>query len=403
AAAGPGLTLRYDQAWLTEVVDRSPHLFVSRWLLPDWARLLWGLCSIWLGLRFLEVPARRMVLAVTATALAGIAATWLAADLLDNVLAAGLQLWRAHWLMQVLAIVLVPVAAAGLWRLGGASRAAAALLAASCCFGRADLPAAAALAALAAMLAGSDRRWPGWMAENQLRFAMVAALAAASAGALFEVQARLPPAYSTLRPESWTDYLPAAGSAGVLVLLASLLWLAACSRFRVAAAILAGAALAGSIAAWDGRSSWSRFIEQAGNEVNPFRAALSPRSRVFWWAPNGPVWIALRTATWFSVDQGAGIAFNRGTAMEYGARKLASESLRGRIQNCAMAYPRECRIDGEAAAALCRWRGRGPDYLVLNGRIAERSPAVTWQAPAPTGPGRVALHLYSCRDLAGGA
>ncbi|MCC6212909.1 MAG: hypothetical protein IT513_17875, partial [Burkholderiales bacterium] len=42
AAAGPGLTLRYDQAWLTEVVDRSPHLFVSRWLLPDWARLLWG-------------------------------------------------------------------------------------------------------------------------------------------------------------------------------------------------------------------------------------------------------------------------------------------------------------------------------------------------------------------------
>lgn len=403
AAAGPGLTARFDPAWLAEVVERSPHLFISRWLAPDWARLAWGMCCAWLGLRMVDTPVRQLVIAVTGATVAGIAITWLAADLFHSVLAAGLQLWRAHWLLQVLATVLVPIAAAGLWRLGGASRAAGVLLAASCCFGRADLPAAAMLASLAVLLDGSERRWPGWMGESTLRLSMVAAVAAASVGVLLEVQARLPPAYGAVQPASWPDYLPAAGSAGVLVLLASLFWLAACSRFPVRAAALAGVALAGSGAVWDARTSWSRFIEQAGGQENPFRSVLAARAQVFWPAPNGPVWIALRTATWFSVDQGAGIAFNRATAMEYRARRIASESLRGRIQNCAVAYPADCRIEGEVAVALCRWQGTGPDYLVLNGRIEGKIPAATWRTPVAGGQGWQTLRLYSCRDLAGGA
>jgi hypothetical protein len=111
------------------------------------------------------------------------------------------------------------------------------------------------------------------------------------------------------------------------------------------------------------------------------------------------VWLALGTATWFSVDQGAGIAFSRATAMEYGARKKASESLRGRIQNCAFAYPAECGIDSRVAVALCR-RPAGPDYLVLNGLIDGHSAVAQWRMPAAIGPRRPTLHLYSCRDLA---
>jgi hypothetical protein len=236
-----------------------------------------------------------------------------------------------------------------------------------------------------------------------LRLSLVVAAAAVSVGVLLEVQARLPSAYGAVHPASWTDYLPAAGSAGVLVLLASLFWLAARSRFPVQALMLAGAVLVGSAAAWDARSSWSRFIEHAGERENPFRRVLAAPEQVFWPAPNGPVWVALRTATWFSVDQGAGIAFNRATAMEYRARRLASESLRGRIQNCAIAYPAECRIEGEIAVALCRWQGTGPDYLVLNGRIEGKIPAATWRTPVAGGQGRQTLRLYSCRDLAGGA
>jgi hypothetical protein len=112
------------------------------------------------------------------------------------------------------------------------------------------------------------------------------------------------------------------------------------------------------------------------------------------------VWLALGTATWFSVDQGAGVAFSRATAMAYGARKTASESLRGRIQNCAMAHPVECRIDSQVAIALCR-RPAGPDYLVLNGLIDGHGAAARWRMPAAIGARRPTLYLYSCRDLAG--
>ena len=256
------------------------------------------------------------------------------------------------------------------------------------------------LAALAVLLDASERFWPGWMGAKLLRVAMVAAIGAASVGLLLDVQSRLPSVYGAAQPASWADYLPAVGSLGGLVPLASLLWLAACSRFHVAAAALAAAAFLGSVAVWDARAPWQRFIEQAAGQQNPFRNALTPQAQVFWSDPNGPVWLALGTATWFSVDQGAGIAFSRATAMEYDARKRASESLRGRIQNCAMAHPAECRIDSRVAIALCR-RPAGPDYLVLNGLIDGHSAAAQWRMPAAIGPRRPTLHLYSCRDLAG--
>jgi len=36
----PGFSLRFDPQWLAAVLERTPHLFVSQWLLPDWSRLL---------------------------------------------------------------------------------------------------------------------------------------------------------------------------------------------------------------------------------------------------------------------------------------------------------------------------------------------------------------------------
>jgi hypothetical protein len=355
---------------------------------------------VWLGLRFIEAPVRRLVISTACTALAGLGITWFAVDLFHGVFAAGVQLWRAHWLLHLLAILLVPVAVAGLWRRGSAARAAGVLLAASCCFGRAELPFSAVLASLAVLFDASERRWPGWMGKNALRVAMLAATGAASVGLLLDVQLRLPPVYGLSQPASAADYLPIVGSLGGLVPLALVLWLAACSRFYVAAAALAAAALLGSVAAWDARTPWSRFIEQAAEQQNPFRKALAPREQVFWPDPNAPVWLALGTATWFSVDQGAGIAFSRATAMEYDARKLASESLRGRIQNCAIAFPAECRIDGQVAIALCR-RPAGPDYLVLNGLVSGQRAAAEWRMPAAISARRPTLYLYSCRNLAG--
>jgi hypothetical protein len=397
AVAWPGFTLRFDQAWLASVRERTSYLFLSQWPLPDWARVFWGFCVTTMAIRFIGARARRLVLAVAAVALAGLAASWVTVDLLGSVFAAALQMWRAHWLLHTFAIMLVPVAVAGQWRSGNAARVAAACLAASCCFGRNELAAAAVLAALALFLDASERRRPNWMGEGVFRLALLAVLGAASTGLLFEVQARLPPVYGATQSAAWTDYVNAAGSVGGLLPLAVLLLLAACSRFTLAAVVFAAAALATGVAAWDARVPWARFIEQASGRPNPFRDAMAPGSVVFWPGPHGRVWLALAAPTWFSVDQGAGVVFNRETAIEYDRRRLATRELRSSLEFCALAPSQSCRIDPQAVRALCELPD-GPDYAVLNARLDGPAP-VEWSLPPEIGPGRQTLYLYSCRDL----
>jgi hypothetical protein len=394
AVVWPGLMQRVDPQWYAAVVERSPHLFVSLWPLADWSRFLWGLCVAWIALRLVDAPARRLVLAVAAVALAGVAASWIAVDLFDNAFATGLQLWRAHWLLQFLAVVLVPVAAAGLWRSDNAGRAAAACLAASCSFGRDELAASIALAAVALALDASQRRWPGWMGEGLLRLALLAALCAASIGLLFEIQFRMPLAYGATRPLAWTDYLAAGATVGGLLPLAVLLWLMAYSRLAYAAAGLATAAFAVSLAAWDAREPWPRFIEQASTGANPFRSALPPGAQVFWPGAHGRTWLALGKPAWVNDDQGAGIVFNRQTAIAYADRKSASRGLHAAIENCAAAALPSCRIEERFAREVCERRD-GPDYLVLNARIDGHS-AIEWPLPPEVGPGAQSLYLFAC-------
>ena len=289
------------------------------------------------------------------------------------------------------------MAVAGLWHSGNAARTAAACLAASCCFGRAELPAAAVLAVLAVVLAVSERRWPGWMGDGIYRLALVATVCAASVGLLLEVQLRMPTEYGAVRPPQWTDYVDPAATVGGLMPLAVLLWTAAVSRFTALALVAAAAAFALGIAAWDARGPWPRFVERAITGANPFRDALPPDAVVYWPGPHGKAWLALGRPSWISVDQGAGVVFNRGTAIEYAHRERASRDLQSAIDNCRMVAQPACRIDARPVRELCARQG-GPDYLVLNARIDGYS-GIEWALPPEFGPGRQSLFLYDCRSF----
>jgi hypothetical protein len=186
---------------------------------------------------------------------------------------------------------------------------------------------------------------------------------------------------------------------GGLLPLAVMLWLAACSRFAYAAAGLAAAAFAVGIAAWDARAPWPRFVEQASVGGNQFRRLLPPGAQVFWPGSHARAWLLLGRPTWFSDDQGAGIVFQRQTAIEFADRKLASRDLQSAIANCAMVEQPACRIDARPARDLCGRRD-GPDYLVLNARVDGHS-GIEWPLPPEIGPGRQSLFLFSCRELAG--
>lgn len=389
-----------DSLWREVVVERSPQVFVSQWLLPDWSRMLWGLCVAYLALAAVDAPVGRLIHASAATCLAGVTASWIAVDLLHSAVAAGLQMWRAHWLLHFLAILLVPVVVANLWRSGNAARVAAACVAASCCFGRAELPAAAVLSIVSLGMAVSERRSPRWLGEIAYRLLLVAVLCAAVAGLLFELQSRMPPTYDTSGLLGWTDHVNTVASIGGLLPVAVLVWSISYSRHDVVAFVLAAAAFSLSIVVWDARKPWPLLLEQSGAGANPFRDVLPSDAVVFWPGPYGKAWFALGRPSWISVDQGAGVVFNRGTAVEYARRARESRAVQSANDNCMMVAQPVCSINLGPARELCERPG-GPSHLVLSGRVWGRSAIATWPMPASIRPGPQNLYLYSCRDLAG--
>lgn len=395
-ALQPALRQQIDAAWLAPLVERSSHLFIAHWQMPDWTRLAWGACVVLLALRHVRPvrpDVRRLAWSVLLVAAAGIASSAILVDGASSALAAALQLWRAHWLLHLLAILLLPAVALSAWRLGGAGRAAAALLAASVCFGRAEQPAAVALALLAACFLSLETHRPGWLGEAGQRLVMLLALGAGASGLLFEVQARMPLRYGG-PAHTGLDQLQAFTTVGGLLPLAILLWLVACSRYTRVAFAVAVLACAGAVAAWDARQPWPKFIDQAGAGGNPIRDAVPSGRQVYWPGPYGRSWLLLRRPEWFNVDQGAGIVFRRETALVYAERQNAVRELEAAVQNCAMRRTTGCRIALEPARTLCA-RPDGPDYLVLDAPIEGR-PGLAWAVPAALGP---SLHLYPCPGL----
>ncbi|MCC6472201.1 MAG: hypothetical protein IT514_00505 [Burkholderiales bacterium] len=391
---------RLDPTWLEPVGRRSPHLFLAQWLVPDWARLAWGFCVLAIALRFLAEAVRRLVLACAMIVLGGIIVTGIGVDLFDSATVAALQPWRAHWLLHLLALVLVPVGVIGLWPLSAAARAAAIGLAASVCFGRFGQPVALLLALTALAFVDLDRKG-GAIGNRALRAVALVACCAAATGMLFDLQGRLPLQYDAGATSALGEYLPVLGSPAVLVPCGAMLFLLAHSPRPVIALGAAAALFVASLSVWDARTPWRRFLEDGRRFAAPFLAWIPPGAHVLWPAPGVPAWMLLGRASWFSVDQGAGIIFSRSTALTYAAREEASRALRSAIENCAASAGRPCAIGPDAAHEACAAPG-GPDFLVVNAPIASagvRAFDVAWRVPQERGADSQLLWFYRCAEL----
>jgi len=387
----------FDQHWRAAVLARSQHLFLLEWEVPDWSRVVWSLTVALLALSHLPAQGRRLVAASVAVCLSGLIGSFLAVDMLGSASFAGLQLWRAHWLLELLAVLLIPVLVCSAWRSGNGGKVAAGCIVASCCFARPDLPAAAALAFIAAILLAMEQHSPGWMREQVLKPALVLTACAAAIGTLFDIQLRAPLDYGPVQTEAWSAFFTMAGAQGILLLLAACVTLLANLRRFVLAIVTALAFAVPAAAAWDSRSEWTRALEAAADSIHPFRSYVLPGAEVFWPAAGTPAWTVLRTRSWFTGDQGAGIVFHRETAMNYEVRRTASAPLRQSIDNCTFSSDPACRVDIDRARALCERPDR-PEFLVLAGRI-DAMPLSRWPVPGYQGFGPASIDLHACRDL----
>ena len=292
-----GLLKRYDPYWWSLIDTVSSQVLPANWSAMDALTVAADLAVLAAvaGLRPRDAFSG-LLQATIAAAIAMFGACLLLVDGLHLVLPTQLQLWRVHWVVHLLAVVLTPWLVARLWRLGGfwpASACALVLAALNIHVGSPHgVPAVLLWGAVSAVA-----RWAPAVSRSTCRLVC----ASIALGVVFTAATRLG---TVLQLEDWQ--FPEAGWGGLFLLavsfpaiampaFATLLGLHERGRAgQVAAWGLAVALLATVAVHWDQRTDLARATEASGTTPAPFAAQLPPDTTVYWPGSLAPVWGAAR-------------------------------------------------------------------------------------------------------------
>jgi hypothetical protein len=411
------LTALVDPDWLEALRQGKDYLFPDLWVPRDFMRIGLQLTTLLIAASQTSGRPRTLFLAVGAVGLAGLAATWLFADLLPSLLMLQLQPWRALWLLAVFGNASLPVAALALWRLGTGYRLVLGSLAAAWLL--VDVPPLAALALCGAVilfvLARADRSpvvspplatlllgglvlLAGlWLAFNVSSFVAFYA-SALGAGAPTDWQSALA-----------TDFprLPVAAAAIALT----------AAPVLPGRAVTIGATLVlllVAVAIWDQRSPMRRAIDEGEGSEALVQLLREAPGEVLWLDGDTQAWLLARRPNWSILTQGAGAVFSRPLQQTWHGRMAALVDLGLQDGGVLTPYktPYEQRPSSSppsaGIAAICR-RPDGPAAVVLPGPPPPGLPSRVWRAPQPDyafyqdrGPAWRRIDSYAvvlCRDL----
>ena len=407
-----GLLRRFDAPWLSVVERLNAQAFAAAQNSLDWSPLAFDALVLVLLLRSTRIPeGLRQLTKATLLAVVVLTIAWvLGADVLHDVLLTQLQLWRVYWPMHLLACMALPLVATDYWRADRvghwcATALGVAAVAVASNWGTGWICILWALAALAV------HHWRARVSNPMILFSVTASFLA-MAGITAKV------AVSTLRavravPDSFGDAGP------VLVLLSlpfiagalivSLAWmLSKEGRWRAAALVVALAGVVFGISMWDQRSDWQRRLESSLQAGPPaFDAQVPPGASVYWDQTLITPWLLARRGSFFNHEQGAGVLFDRATALEFARRESLVEGIAIQREICmkineltaAPSAPRPaCAPSLEIVADICH-DARHPDFLVFADPLD--TPALAdWREGSVRGgrPGK-SFHLYSCATL----
>lgn len=414
AAAGippwDGLLKTYPPYW-GALVETANHLvMLGNWPLRDHLIVLQDLAIL---LAVIRLRPRddwtRLLWAIVITTLALMVLTFLGADLLHSILLTQLQLWRVHLVSHLLAMALAPWLALQLWRRGGlwpVSVCALALTLTNAHIGTDHGVATLSLWALTSLAA--------WRVKSVSRVVVGLACGCILLCALMLCADQLLGALQQMSWQSphagWGDRFAKLAAFPVLALGGfAVLWQIARKGRVSALAALGLSALLSATAAWnwDQRTDLARAIDDAPTApVHPFIAHLPANASIYWPAELAAVWGLLERASHYSQPQGAGLLFNRDTALLFGSRKEMYRRIDEDREQCKtgslitrdLAARLRCEVPSmEHLATLCS-QPDAPDFLVLRNRLAAKEPLSTWQPPDHREPPQT-YSLYACSQL----
>jgi hypothetical protein len=394
AGLGAALTVpvgpfaRFDAEWLGLITQRTSYVFVSNWHFDDWGRLSVSLSVLSVGwLVGRQLLLRTVCACAIATALCGIALTFLWGDVLHTVLPTQIQFWRWVWIAAMLAVLLSPAIAADCWNSASLGRAALVLIG---CAALLRVDSGAPLAALAAVAAAVAVQWFPHFGHGR-----------------------------ALLTGSWVllgvallIYVGDGGSRALLLgtLLALAWWLHSMLRsIRALCAFAIVSALACLAVSPSAIRSWSHpyYTPTLRAAFAESRSQLRPNAEVLW--PESPVgvWYLLDRPSYWSLPQMAGPIFSRAATLQLD-RRTASIRAALLVSSASQKDPDSVtRLHHGIPATLESLEPAGlvvacadPDLGYVAswrrlGRVTLRP--ITLDAARPT----QQLYIYDCKDFRG--
>ena len=363
-----GLLLSFDTTWFASLQHSLP-CFILEWEMQDWCLCVFSSLLMYLASQSLLVSApsvARLCKAILCLTLVLIPVSLLGCDLFHNVLITQLQVWRILWLSQYMSILLVPVlflrlldekmspesGSSDLTETKSSSnfdqKTPAEL------FHQQQINIVAAFSLLASAIAVSSMFKPAivlvlwstpWiMASSGAHDKIARSLShgvklttlkwVQGLIALVVVVISVRSMVSAVEIELGGDFLKSKLSFSLICqALASTpliafgliisVWCFHARAVRWQKYLMFFLAFGLAVFAalrWDQRSDWIKHIESSTATVHPFSKHMEKGDQVYWDKNLSGTWLLLRQPSFYSVSQGAGSMFNRGTGVEFARR-----------------------------------------------------------------------------------
>jgi hypothetical protein len=322
------LLVSFDPAWLAIVRERDFFSFLAKWTASEWLKTCNVFALAVLGLWVARPRERFLFLVILLVAVGGLALTLIGGDLLHNVLLTDAQQYRATWLLAVVANLLVaPLLLNIRWRVTSpliivALVAAGVLLVVTQFIGAGGYffatPAVASAGLLIVLDRSRDRPFPTM--TRVVCWCLLITWCGISFGVVYEYLAWI----ENLRPgHGWQMTFGAALTLAALAAGANYFRDAHGGSVTTAShlAMLATVLVALSLARWDQRTGWTKFIEATTAPPASLTSLLPDDGPIYWEGDVRVPWFVLRRPSYFSCGQGTGAMFFRGTAVTYAHRR----------------------------------------------------------------------------------
>ena len=389
---------RYDAEWLALVHEANGHAFVLRWTMLDYGVLVFNAAVLWFAARLAaeRVELRRLVIAAGIAGVGATIASLVLVDLVGNPFFGKLQIWRAEWVMQWVAMATLPLVLRALWQRGEHGRVAAAFMAIGWA---APFSVAPSLLAVMAMVIDAARS----------RFVVTRVTTRIVCGVAVLVGLAITVQYEArvfklgvLLDQPLHAVIAQALTMSLVILAGALLLLRAVPKLAWAGPVAGLIVLAGAINFWDQRGAWTRKLESYPTGTHIWPGLIEPQAKVYWYRDLIAPWVLLGHGNYYTQQQGSGAVFSRDMVVELDKRRKVTALLDFQEQICRMMNnlsekQGSCEPDAEAVRTVCT--EGGIDYVVLQSSLEGAKPLAEFSTGVVENGYEKKFFLYRCSAL----